>query len=52
MEGIKQVERIVFDAEERGFSVAVHGSNGDIYVTAGTKIEERPRMAMGMIASI
>jgi hypothetical protein len=52
MEGIKQVEKIVFDAEERGFNVAVRGSNGDIYVTAGTKIEEKPRMQMIPIASI
>ena len=52
MEGIKQVEKIVFDAEERGFNVAVHGSNGDVYVTAGTKTEEKPRMQLGMICSV
>jgi len=52
MEGIKQIEKIVFEAEEKGFDVAVHGNNGDIYVTAGTKIEEKPSMKMYLLASI
>lgn len=37
MEGIRNIEKIVSDADAKGFDVDVRGSNGGVRVTAGTK---------------